>query len=358
MLDRILYCTTYNNWIWYIDQVLVDDLFLVHDKGTVRIDSARRVMSGIMNNKYSYLELLEKTQSTSKADRLAYIDFLLMFKGGLNRSDLTDFFGIKEASASAAISDYKKYRKDNVSYEHREGKNVIKLSTFNPLIKFDAESALSMLANGFSKGKVENLKFIPYERVALLPKKLDVEMISKVTRAISNRTAIDCEYFSRSIGHQIKRQLFPTAIFYDGISWMFRAYSLGSKFNDDGFKSFNFSRLKAATEEPNKFASPTQRIESDKEWHMSIPVVLKVHPSIQGSQKETLLYEFDMDRDTEQLTISVKAVLFYYLVEQWKIDTRIATDINNDRRGNDNYNFLLINRSIMEGYKCMENVLK
>lgn len=311
-----------------------------------------------ISKQYSHLELLEETQSTSKADRLAYIDFLLMFKGSLNRSDLTDFFGIKEASASAAIADYKKYRKDNVSYAHREGKNVINTSTFKPLIKFSAESALSMLANGFNKGKVDNKTFIPYERVALLPKKLNVDMVAKVTRAISNRTAIECEYFSRSKGTQIKRYLFPTAIFYDGISWMFRAYSTDSNSSDDGFKSFNFSRLKTANENTSKLASPIQRIESDKEWHMSIPVVLKVHPSIEQSQKETLLYEFDMDKDTEQLTISVKAVLFYYLVEQWKIDTRRVKDINNDQNCNDNYNFLLINRNTMESYKCMENVLK
>jgi hypothetical protein len=311
-----------------------------------------------MTNQYSYLELLEKTQNTSKADRLAYIDFLLMFKGSLNRSDLTDFFGIKEASASAAIAEYKKYRKDNVMYAHREGKNVIKPETFKPLVKYTAESALSMLANGFNKGKVDNQTYIPYERVALLPKKLNIEMVSKVTRAISNRSAIECEYFSRSRGNKNKRHLFPTAIFYDGISWMFRAYSMGGNSNDDGFKSFNFSRLKTANENPDKFASPTQRLESDKEWHMSIPVVLKVHPSIKESQKNTLIYEFDMDEDTEQLTMTVKAVLFYYLVEQWRIDTRRELDVNNDRRCNDNYNFLLINRSSMESYKCMENVLK
>ncbi|MBV7317009.1 WYL domain-containing protein [Shewanella sp. NIFS-20-20] len=311
-----------------------------------------------MSNQYSYLELLEKTKSTSKADRLAFIDFLLMFKGGLNRSDLTDFFGIKEASASAAISDYKKHRQGNVTYEHREGKNVIKLDTFNPLLTYSAESALSMLANGFNKGKVDSQRLIPYERVALLPKKLDVEVVSKVTRAITNKTAIDCEYFSRTIGTQIKRRLFPTAIFYDGISWMFRAYSSGDKFNDDGFKSFNFSRLKSVIETTNIFASPTQRFESDKEWHMSIPVVLKVHPSIEGSQKEALLYEFDMDRDTEQLTISVKAVLFYYLVEQWKIDTRRVKEVSKMAHYDNKYNFILINRTTMESYKCMENVLK
>ncbi|SUI54165.1 Uncharacterised protein [Shewanella algae] len=90
---------------------------------------------------------------------------------------------------------------------------------------------------------------------------------------------------------------------------------------------------------------------------MSIPVVLKVHPSIEGRQKEALIYEFDMDRDTEQLSISVRAVLFYYLVEQWKIDTRRAKEID-IKHCNDNYNFLLVNRSTMESYKCMENVLK
>ncbi|QUN04781.1 WYL domain-containing protein [Shewanella yunxiaonensis] len=311
-----------------------------------------------MGNQYSYLELLEQTESTSTADRLAYIDFLLTFKGSLNRSDLTEFFGIKSASASAAIAEYKKYRKDNVSYVHKEGKNVINLSTFRPLLKFSSESALSMLANGFNKGKVDNKTFIPYERVALLPKKLDVDMVSKVTRAISNRTAIECEYFSKSKGVQIKRCLFPTAIFYDGISWMFRAFSSGSKFNEDGFKSFNFSRLKTANENADKIASQTQRIESDREWHLSIPIVLKVHPSLEQNQKETLIYEFDMDTDSEQLTISVKAVLFYYLVEQWKIDTRQLKDINHERRSNENFNFILINRSSIEDYACMENVLK
>ncbi|MBZ9612331.1 WYL domain-containing protein [Rheinheimera maricola] len=312
-----------------------------------------------MDKVYTYEQLLDEVGNVSKTDRLAYIDFLLMFKGSLTRQDLTDFFGIKVASASAAISDYREYRQDNVEYVHKEAKNVIKFSSFNPLLNYDAENALGMLANGFNKGKFNVTPTLPYERVGFMPKKLDVNLVAKVTRAISNKSAIVCKYLSHSSKVHDDRTLYPTAIFYDGISWMFRAFSISDSTPDGDFRSFNFSRVSSVTEAPQSFAKRHQTIQSDADWQTIIPVILEIHPSIHNDfkKKSVLIHEYGVDSSTNQLSVSVRAVLFYYLKEQWSIDVRSEEEIKADKRGS-RYNFILKNSSMFRHLKCMEHVFK
>ena len=117
-----------------------------------------------MNRSFTY-EMLLHELGVQKADRLSYIDFLLQFKGSLSRADLTSFFGIKEASASQVISEYRELRPNNVEYDRRQGKNVILYSTFSPLIEISAENGLGMLANGFNKTKLSEMPLIEYERI-------------------------------------------------------------------------------------------------------------------------------------------------------------------------------------------------
>lgn len=309
-----------------------------------------------MDKVYTYEQLLDEVGNVSKTDRLAYIDFLLMFKGSLTRQDLTDFFGIKMASASAAISEYREYRQDNVEYAHKEAKNVIKISNFNPLLNYDAEGALGMLANGFNKGKFNATPTLPYERVGFMPKRLDVNLVAKVTRAISNNSSITCKYLSHSSKVHDERTLYPTAIFYDGISWMFRAFSISESTPGGDFRSFNFSRISSATEMPQNYAKKHQTIQSDADWQTIIPVVLQIHPSIDSeSKKSVLIHEYGVDSSTNQLSVSVRAVLFYYLKEQWSIDVRTEDEIEVDKRKL-RYNFILKNSATFKHLKCMEHV--
>jgi hypothetical protein len=309
-----------------------------------------------MDKLYNYEQLLDEVGNVSKTDRLAYIDFLLMFKGSITRQDLTDFFGIKMASASAAISDYREYRKDNVAYSHKVAKNVIKRSSFNALLNYSAESALGMLANGFNKGKFNVTSFLPYERIGFLPRRLDVHLVAKITRAISNKSSITCEYLSHSSKVHDERILYPTAIFYDGISWMFRAFSISKSTPDGDFRSFNFSRVGSAVEMPPNLAKKHQTIQSDTDWQTMIPVVLQIHPSINSEPKKSVLvHEYGVDPTTNQLSISVRSVLFYYLKEQWSIDVRTEDEIKIDNRRL-HYNFILKNSSTFKHMKCMEHV--
>lgn len=308
-----------------------------------------------MIKKYTFGALCEEF-GVKDAERLAYIDFFFQFRGSLSRSDLSSFFGLKEAAASQTITQYRELRPENVEYERGVRKNVIVRASFQPLIELDAELALGMLANGFNKNKLFDGSLIPYIRIGNSPKKLNVELVAKVTRAISEKSAISCRYFSATSSNHSDRRLYPTAIFYDGISWMFRAYHKDLETNLGSYKCFDFARLISAIELPRIFAGSGEDLESDSDWHMITPIVLKPHPNLTDDQKKIVRYDFDITLDSDELIIKTRAVLFYYLVRQWKIDVR-RNPIEKSC-GGDEYTFHLQNRNTLEHFKCMEHVFK
>lgn len=302
--------------------------------------------------KFTYESLIKK-YNAQRAERFAFIDFVVRFLGGLNRSDLLDFFGIGDAAASKEISEYKRLRPRNVDYDRVMRKNVILRDSFTPLIEIDAETALGMLANGFNKNKLYDRPMLPYKRVGMVPRHLDIDLISKVTRALHSKTAIKCDYISGNSKNHDERTLVPTAFFYDGHSWMFRAFHRESAVSGGvKFKCFEFSRLKNVTECPNDSALPSETLAQDSDWHLLVPLQLTLHPSLSDSKKSTLIQEFGLVDGDDDLLITEKAVLVYYLKKHWKID------VNDNPSSDGNYNFHLKNGSTLKHLECMENVFK
>jgi len=309
------------------------------------------MFKGAVLGNFTYDELVEK-YNAQRAERFAYIDFLLRFLGGLNRSDLLIFFGIGEAAASKEISEYKKLRTDNVDYDRVLRKNVILRSSFKALIDLDAETALGMLANGFNKNKLFDRPMLPYQRVGAPPHHLNTDFVSKVTRAIQSKTSIKCKYVSGNSSNHVERTLLPTAFFYDGQSWMFRAFHRDSSKGKGHFKCFEFSRLLDVLECPNDSASSSETLQQDADWHLVVPIQLVLHPSLTANKRSTLIQEFALDEEQEEFVITEKAVLVYYLKKHWKIDVNDLPD----NKGS--YNFHLKNGETLRHLHCMENVFK
>ncbi len=300
---------------------------------------------------FTYDALIE-SYNPQRAERFAYIDFVLRFLGGLNRSDLLDFFGIGDAAASKEISEYKMLSANNVDYDRALRKNVILRKSFKPLIDINAETALGMLANGFNKNELYDRPMLPYQRIGATPQHLNTDFVSKVTRAIYSKTAIKCNYISsNSIDHD-ERTLLPTAFFYDGQSWMFRAFHRDSVTGRDYFKCFNFSRLENVTECPNDIARPHETLHQDADWHLVVPLQLTLHPNLSLEEKARLRREFGLDKEQNDFVITEKAVLVYYLKKHWKID------VNDIHSSKGDYNFHLKNGETLKHFDCMENVFK
>lgn len=310
----------------------------------------------VLGNLSKFSELVGR-EGVQIAERLAYIDFLLQFKGSFSRSDLTAFFGLKDAAASNLVSKYKEHRSTNVFYDRKAGKNVINVKHFEPLLELGAETALGMLGNGFNKNKLQDNPMIPYERVGLSPKKLDVTFVSKISRAICNHSGVICCYRSGSSSNHAPRVLFPTAIFFDGMAWMFRAYHRGDISGANEFKCFDFARIQSV-EESDLVADAHERLEKDADWHITTPIHLELHPTLSESNKAATRIEFGIDDGSNELIINVKAVLFYFIAKYWRIDVSTETDNTHPYTSQSYYKFHLKNRKTLEHLHCMENVFK
>lgn len=310
----------------------------------------------LLKNIYKFSHIVEK-EGIQVAERLAYIDFLLQFKGSFSRSDLTAFFGLKDAAVSNLVGKYREHRSKNVFYDRKAGKNVINVECFEPLVELDSETALGMLGNGFNKNKLQDSPIVPYERIGVSPKKLDVTLVSKISRAICNNSGVICCYRSGSSSNHAPRILFPTAIFFDGMSWMFRAYHRGDIAGANEFKCFDFARLQSV-EESALVADIHERLEKDADWHITTPIHLELHPTLSESNKAATRIEFGIDDDSDELIINVKAVLFYFIAKYWRIDVSTEADNTHSYALQNYYKFHLKNRKTLEHLHCMENVFK
>ena len=92
--------------------------------------------------------MLEKLGFAQK-QRLAYIDFCLLFKGVIYRQDLIKRFEVGLSAGSRDFSIYKELAPGNLSYDASE-KRYFQTPEFKPLFEHDATRTLVKLANDIS----------------------------------------------------------------------------------------------------------------------------------------------------------------------------------------------------------------
>src|SRR5262245_20079154 len=63
--------------------------------------------------------------------RLEFIEFRLLWEGGVNRSDLIDQFGVSVPQASNDLTAYRELGPENVTYD-LSGKRYVSASSFRP----------------------------------------------------------------------------------------------------------------------------------------------------------------------------------------------------------------------------------
>ena len=218
-----------------------------------------------------YLDI-KNDENSSLAERLAYIDFKLQFTGFVKRSEIGEMFNVADAAASKALGEYGKRFEGNIEYDASLKVNVISKKTFRSMLKFDAEIALGMLANGFNKNKLlsPSSNLIAYEKIDRVSNKLSVDYVAKITRAISGGYCIECKYISENSPNHGTRVIAPLAIMHDGTTWMFRGYH---RDDPDGkfFKNFHFSRVRDVIELDESKEGKVRSHETVSYTHLTLP---------------------------------------------------------------------------------------
>lgn len=275
-----------------------------------------------------------------EAERLVYIDFKLLFTGSINRSDLKDAFGIKDVTSSNLLKQYKEKSPQNMAYTPKLHANSIVRDTFTPMIKYDAETALGMLANGFNKNKLIDKPMLPYARGGKVKNQFNVDDVAKITRAINGNYTIRCRYISENSRNHNVRELAPLALLFDGRTWIFRAFDR----TDRKFKHFNFSRVVNPVEQLDVRKSEAESLKFDREWNTMVPLFLKLHPNIKTEEKkEVVRMDFGMEADSNELIVTERASMLWILEKQWLIDTS-ETPYSGERF----YRFYLANKDMVD----------
>ncbi|GAB3229565.1 WYL domain-containing protein [Pseudaeromonas pectinilytica] len=248
-------------------------------------------------------------------DRIAHIDFTLLFKGEAVRADLVDRFSIAAAQATKDFTLYRELAPGNIEYDqklklHKRGE------AFAPLFDYDVVRTLATISQGYGDGFTGKVKpplacEAPYHL-----NKPNLSIVAKVTEAIHKGKALRITYVSLSSG-ETTREIVPHTLVDNGLRWHVRGFD--RKHNE--FRDFVLTRIKAAVVLEDSTLSPSVIKESeletqDRQWNRFVELELVPHPRIEHSEA----IELDYGMTGGVLKVEIRAATAGYLLRQWHVD--------------------------------------
>ncbi len=249
------------------------------------------------------------TLGFAQKQRLAYIDFCLLFKGAIYRQDLISRFEVGLSAGSRDFNIYKELAPKNMRY-HSIEKRYVQTEQFQPVFEHDATRTLVKMANDISDG-FDGIGDVHYPVES--PSNLNVPnifIVARLVQAILNKKAVSVIYTSLSSGSGA-RELVPHSIVDNGLRWHVRAFDRKSQ----SFRDFVLTRISKVT--IKEAGKGDEQASADQEWQRLIPLQLVPHPK---NVKYATAIEMDYGMENSQLLISVRAAMAGYLLRRWNVD--------------------------------------
>ena len=258
-------------------------------------------------------QLAQLPQATR--DRIAHIDFTLLFKGEAVRADLVDRFSIAAAQATKDFTMYRELAPGNIEYDqklklHKRGE------AFEPLFDYDVVRTLATISQGYGDGFTGKVKpplacEAPYHL-----NKPSLSIVAKVTEAIHKGKALSITYVSLSSG-ETTREIVPHTLVDNGLRWHVRGFDR----KHAEFRDFVLTRIKAAVVLEDSTLSPSVIKESeletqDRQWNRFVELELVPHPRIEHCEA----IELDYGMAGGVLKVEIRAATAGYLLRLWNVD--------------------------------------
>ncbi|ELE1939502.1 WYL domain-containing protein [Vibrio cholerae] len=243
-------------------------------------------------------------------DRIAHIDFTLLFKGEAVRADLVDRFSIAAAQATKDFTMYRELAPGNIEYDqklklHKRGE------AFEPLFDYDVVRTLATISQGYGDGFTGKVKpplacEAPYHL-----NKPSLSIVAKVTEAIHKGKALRITYVSLSSG-ETTREIVPHTLVDNGLRWHVRGFDR----KHGEFRDFVLTRIKAAAVLEDSTLSETELETQDRQWNRFVELELVPHPRIEHSEA----IELDYGMTGGVMKVEIRAATAGYLLRLWNVD--------------------------------------
>lgn len=135
--------------------------------------------------------------------RLEFIEFRLFWEGGVNRSDITEFFGVSVPQASKDLAQYRELAPANMRYDTTE-KRYTAASKFRPrFLQPDPDQYLNQLwtiADRIVPAKETWLEPAPPADAMPIPhRRVDADVLRRLLAAIRRSRSIEILYQSMNV---------------------------------------------------------------------------------------------------------------------------------------------------------------
>ncbi len=254
--------------------------------------------------------------------RLEFIEFRLFWEGRVNRSDITDMFGVSVPQASSDLAQYREFAPTNIHYDASE-KRYLPTPDFHPrILKPNAERYLAQL-KAISEGVIALpdtwIMELPDVDVAPIPtRRVEPHALRQFLTAIRSKRSISIEYQSMNDlrPDPMWREITPHAIASDGLRWHLRAYCHIERV----FKDFIISRCLQIGQMGEPLADPSE----DTGWSTFFEVILVANPKLSPAQQVTVQRDYGMQDGRSVLR--VRHALLYYLNKRLRLDVAEKQD--------------------------------
>lgn len=242
--------------------------------------------------------------------RLEFIEFKLLWEGGVNRSDIIRMFDVSVPQASKDLTLYQERAPQNALYD-KSAKRYVVSPRFSPVfLKPDTDGYLSRLrslAEGLTDGVESWIADPPETDVAVTPhREVEPSVLRAVLDALRQTHSLEIHYQSmnKERANPVWRRITPHALGYDGFRWHARAYC----HMDLKFKDFLLPRILDVRGAGEPGASANQ----DRFWNETFDVEIGPHPGLTASQKTVVAKDYGMKGGRAVLKVRY-AMLFYVL---------------------------------------------
>jgi len=248
--------------------------------------------------------------------RLEFIEFRLFWEGGVNRADITGFFGVSVPQASKDLSLYQEKAPENIRYDRRQ-KRYFATAAFRPkFVTLDADMYLERLIATGANGRGESVDWISApasaDRLPIPQRRIQVGVLRSLLQCIRDNRSIEILYQSMSAfrPEPMWRRVSPHAFGSDSLRWHVRAYC----HIDHSFKDFILSRFLDTRETGEPGAAPSD----DYLWTKHFSVHLCPNPRLSPGQQEVIAQDYAM-KDGE-VEVPVRRALLYYFNKRLRLD--------------------------------------
>lgn len=240
--------------------------------------------------------------------RLEFIEFRLFWEGGVNRSDIIDYFGVSVPQASKDLTHYQEIAPSNMRYD-RSLKRYFATDTFKPkYLEPDAARYLSQMAAvdvAPVAGQASDSWAVGFATVPQPRRAIDPHMLRQLLTVMRSKRAVEIRYQSLSPDKPkpLWRWISPHAFCFDGMRWHARAFCHERHL----FRDFLLPRIS----EIRGDGAPGAPASSDHAWHETYNIRLKPHPKLSEEQKKAVAADYGMKDGEFEVSMRL-AMLFYF----------------------------------------------